>query len=338
VLLVLVGMVTACTSGDRAATGEVVPGRASVEVSGAEGYVLIPTGRLDLTLGEPTTEALSGHVANDAEGHLPPDGGSWVPVHIEHHPFGDGGVPIGLMAGDPQPAEVALVVDGTTVDLGDPYRVVGDKGTADSGLDNVWVAVDKPPDEIESLRFAVTYDGLTQTLDPATGRREAGAAAALYDEPSPVADPVCPFGRYQRESVRADIFCHVGAGQRTPYLPGPGWADDGRAWLVVDSAISIDSVEVDGTSYDVETIEPHVTVNGAEPLPPDGRFGQVDHTPSRFAATWAFAASARGPDQFGITLELVLQKADLDDPGPGVREVTVKRTVELPANQLAAGG
>ena len=39
-----------------------------------------------------------------------------------------------------------------------------------------------------------------------------------------------------------------------------------------------------------------------------------------------------------ISLDLVLEKADVDDPGPGVREVTVEQTVELPATQLAAGG
>ena len=39
-----------------------------------------------------------------------------------------------------------------------------------------------------------------------------------------------------------------------------------------------------------------------------------------------------------ITLDLVLDKADADAPGPGVREVTVEQTVELPADQLAAGG
>ena len=40
----------------------------------------------------------------------------------------------------------------------------------------------------------------------------------------------------------------------------------------------------------------------------------------------------------GITLDLVLEKADGDAPGPGVREVSVRQTVELPESRLAAGG
>ena len=174
---------SACAGPDAADAGDVVPGRASVEVVGDFGFVLIPTGRLDLVLGEPTTDDVGPDLAEDDETHAPPDGGSWVPVHVEHDPFGEGGVPVGLIGGAPQPAELALVVDGTTVHLGAPYRVVGEKGTVDSGLDTVWVAVDEAPDEIGSMKLAVTYDGLTQTLDPATGEREAGAAAGLYDEP-----------------------------------------------------------------------------------------------------------------------------------------------------------
>jgi hypothetical protein len=150
-----------------AGAGDVVPGRASVEVIGDFGFVLVPTGRLDLVLGE-------------------------------------GGVPVGLIGGAPQPAELALVVD--------------------------------------------------------------------------------------------------------------------------------------GTSYDVESLEPTVTVNGSEPLPPDGRFGRVDDAPSRVSGMWAFEASAEGPDRMSITLDLVLDKADAEAPGPGVRELTLEQTVELPAGQLAAGG
>ena len=321
-----------------ASASEVLPGRASVEIIGDYGFVLIPTGRLDLTLGAPTDDAVSADHVDDDEDHAPPEGGSWVPVHVEHDPFGEGGVPVGLIGGAPDPAGLALVIDGTTVDLGAPYRVVGEKGTADSGLGTVWVAVDEPPDEIESVELAVTYDGLTQTLDPVTGERQAGAAAALYDEPPVAAEATCASDGFDQDGVRLDLACQVGLPQRTPYLPGPGWADEGRSWLVVGSVISVDRVDVDGTSYTVETIEPSVTLNGSEPLPPDGRFGRVDHDPSRVSGTWAFDASAQGPDEMGIALDLVLEKGDVGDPGPGVREVSVKQTVELPGTQLAAGG
>ena len=124
------------------------------------------------------------------------------------------------------------------------------------------------------MEFAVTYDGLTQTLDPTTGEREAGAAAALYDEQVTTRSSACPADGFDAGAVSADLACQVGPPQRTPYLPGPGWAADGATWLVVGAAISIDSVEVRGTSYDVASLEPQVTLNGLEPLPPDGRLGR----------------------------------------------------------------
>jgi hypothetical protein len=329
---------SACGGPDAADPGDVVPGRASAEVVGDFGFVLIPTGRLDLVLGEPTTDDVGPDLAEDDETHAPPEGGSWVPVHVEHDPFGEGAVPVGLIGGAPQPAELALVVDGTTVDLGSPYRVAGEKGTVDSGLDTVWVAVDEAPDEIGSMKLAVTYDGLTQTLDPATGERDAGAAAVLYDDPVAGGEAACAADGFDREGVHLDLTCLAGPPQRTPYLPGPGWAAEGRSWLVAGTVVSVDDVDVDGTSYDVESIEPSVTVNGSDPLPPAGQFGRVDHAPSRVSATWAFEAPTQGPDQMTITLDLVLDKSDADAPGPGVRELTVEQTVELPADQLADGG
>ena len=107
------------------------------------------------------------------------------------------------------------------------------------------------------MTFAVTYDGLTQTLDPATGEREAGAAAgALRRAESRTSR------RRVRPTVSTERACSStspawqGLPQRTPYLPGPGWAADGRSWLVVGISVSVDSVVVDGTSYDVESLEP----------------------------------------------------------------------------------
>ena len=224
---------------DAADAGDVVPGRASVEVVGDFGFVLIPTGRLDLVLGEPTTDDVGPDLAEDDETHAPPDGGSWVPVHVEHDPFGEGGVPVGLIGGAPQPAELALVVDGTTVDLGAPYRVVGEQGTADSGLDTVWVAVDEAPDEIESMKLAVTYDGLTQTLDPATGEREAGAAAALYDEPVAGAEAACAPDGFDREGVQLDLTCLAGRRNARPTCPAPAGPPRGaRGWWPAPSSRS----------------------------------------------------------------------------------------------------
>jgi hypothetical protein len=299
----------AACSDDASATvaGEVVPGRASLEIVGDFGYLLVPTGRIDVVVGEAVTRAVNADEANDDQDHEAPDGGSWIPVHVFHDPFGDLGVPVEVTGGSPQPAQVALVVDGTTVHLGAPYRVAGEQGTVDSGLDNVWVAVGQRPDEIESLQVAVTYDGLTQTLDPRTRAREAGAADPLYDsEPAQLTTTCDPAG-FDSGRARLDGSCAIGPAQRTPYLPGAGWADEGRSWLVVGAAVSVDRVRVDGEWHGVDTIEPTVTADGQDPLPPDGRFGEVRHDPDRAAATWAFDVAATGEVRLDLTLRIALE-------------------------------
>lgn len=320
--LVAAATLSAC-SDDTSPTvpGDVVPGRPSLEIVGDFGYVLLPTGRIDVVVGEPVTSDVAADQASDALEHEAPDGGSWIPVHVFHDPFGEMGVPVGVMGVPPQPAQVALVVDGMTIHLGAPYRVAGEQGTADSGLDNVWVAVDQRPDEIESLAVAVTYDGLTQTLDPRTGARGEGLAGPLYVGDPERLEARCPDDAFDAAGVRLDLACAIGPGQRTPYLPGAGWAEEGRSWLVVPAAISIDRVRVEGEWHGVQTIEPTMTVGGSAAMSADGRFGKVRHDPDRASATWAFDAPDRGSVRVELTLDVVL------DDGAGT--VTVAGAVGL---------
>jgi hypothetical protein len=328
--LLTASALSAC-SDDASSTlaGEVVPGRPSLEIVGDFGYVLLPSGRIDVVVGEAVGGVVAADEASDDHDHHPPDGGSWIPVHVFHDPYGDLGVPLGVIGGSPQPAQVALVVDGTTVSLGAPYRVVGEEGTAASGLDNVWVAVDGRPDEIESVQVAVTYDGLTQTLDPGAGTREAGAAEPLYAGEPTELPAQCDGSGFDRGRLRVDAACAIGPAQRTPYLPGSGWAADGGSWLVVGAAVSIEDVTVGGTSYDVTRLEPRLTVEGDGPLPPYGRYGEVRRDPLRVSGDWAYAVAATGDLEADLRLELVLAKGDDADPGPRTRRVTVHQSVRL---------
>jgi hypothetical protein len=307
-LLAAVALVACSDDASVTVAGEVVPGRPSLEIVGDFGYVLLPTGRVDVVVGEPVSRVVSADEASDDLDHEAPEGGSWIPVHVFHDPFGDLGVPVSLTGGAPQPAGVALVIDGTTVNLGAPYRVVGESGTADSGLDNVWVAVGERPDEVESVQVAVTYDGLTQTLDPRTGEREAGPAGPLYDAQAEELPALCDPHGFDRAGLRLDVSCAITPAQRTPYLPGAGWAEEGRAWLVIGTAVSVDRVFAGRMSYGVETIEPGMTVDGAGPLPPDGRFGEVRHDPDRASVTWAFDAPDSGSMRVVLTLEVALDR------------------------------
>jgi hypothetical protein len=338
VALVLVGACAALAacSDDSSSTvaGEVVAGRPSLEIIGDFGFVLIPTGRIDVVVGEAQTGDVTPDEARDDATHQAPEGGSWIPVHIAHDPFGHMGISVGLTGGSPQPAQVALVVDGKTTNLGAPYRVVGDEGTADSGLDNVWVAVDERPDQIDSVRVAVTYDGLTQTVNPKTGAREAGAAEPLYVKQAQEYQAPCAQGGIETGGVELELACTIGPAQRTPYLPGAGWAAEDHAWLVLGAAVSVSRATADATAYDVVSMQPALTVDGSTPLPPDGRFGEVRRDPQRVSGTWAFDVAAEGAVSVGVEVDLRLRKSDDADPGPGTRRATVRQTVEL-AGELA---
>ncbi len=334
-LLSAAGLLVAATlsgcgdSGAASGAGDVVVGHLSDEVQGDETFVLLPSGRIDLTVGKPTSDAVSADQADDGEEHAPPSGGSFVPVSWSHDPFAESGSPAALIAGRPLPADVSLVVDGKAVDLGSPYEVVGDQGVTDTGVGTMYVAVDEAPDEIESLTVSVDYDGLTQTVDPATGERDAGAAAPLYDGSSASVEADCPSDGWSPTRVDPDVACHVGPAQRAPYLPGSGWADDGRTWLVVGVTVDFDSVDVGGVGYDVTGITPHLTLDGAKPVPTDGLFAEGTRPPSGTTGTYAFDASVDGPDELTIALDLTLAQADSGDPGPAGREVTLTQTVAL---------
>ncbi len=316
--LLLAAGLTACgDQGSATDAGEVVVGHASDDVTGDSAFVLLPTGRVDLTVGEPLEE-LTDEQVGDAR--RAPDGGSFLPAAWEHDPFGEGGVPIGVIGAEPQEARVTLVAGGTRADLGSPYRVVGKEGTADTGVSTVYVAVEAGRDDLGDVSFEVTYDGLTQTVTPATGERDAGVAAPLYDEPTMGVEAPCTSEGFATPEVQPDISCVVNAPQRTPYLPGHGWSDDGRTWLLVSIYVTVDSVEVAGVSHDVDDVTPRLTLGGTDPLAADGRYGAVQVLDGSLTGTVAFDAVSDGVRDLTISLDCLLD---------GGGEVTIEQTVRL---------
>jgi hypothetical protein len=309
---------TACgDQGSATSAGEVVVGHASDAVTGDSTFVLLPTGRIDLTVGDPT-EKLTEEQVGDVR--RAPDGGGFLPVSWAHDPFGESGVPIGVIGAEPQEAQVTLVAGQTRADLGSPYRVVGDTGTADTGVSTMYVAVDQGPDEVGDVSFEVTYDGLTQTVSPSTGTRDAGVAAPLYDEPTIGVEAPCTSEGFATPQVQPDISCVVNAPQRTPYLPGHGWAEEGRTFVLVSAFFTVDSVVVRGTSSDVGEITPRLTLDGADPLPPGGRYGVPELEPGAASGTWAFDVADEGVGDLAISLDCLLD---------GGGEVTLDQTVPL---------
>ncbi len=324
VLLAAAGLTACGSQGAGAAGGDVVEGHLSDKVTGESTYVLLPTGRIDLTVGKPVDEVTADQ-AGDGEQHRPPDGGAFVPVTWKHDPFAAGAVPVNVMGADPQEADVVLVSGDTKADLGAPYQLAGDQGTTDTGVGTMYVAVDG---DGKTATFEIGYDGLTQTVDPATGDRDAGAAAPLYDEATVGVEAPCTKEGFASGDVTPDVSCLVNAPQRTPYLPGHGWAEDGHVWLLVGVDISLRSVEVANTSYDVSSVQPSFTVNDADALPADDRFGDAEPQPTAVRGTWAFDGSTEA-NTLGITLDLVLEKTA--GPGPSTRREKVQQSVDLGA-------
>lgn len=316
--LLLGAGLTACgDQGSAATVGDVVVGHVSDDVTGDSTYVLLPTGRIDLTVGAPTEKLTDEQVG---DGRRAPDGGSFLPVTWAHDPFGEGGVPIGVIGAEPQEAQVTLVAGGTRADLGSPYLVVGESGTADTGVSTMYVAVDLAPDDVGDASFEVTYDGLTQTVVPASGERDAGAAAPLYDEPTIGVVAPCTSEGFATPTVQPDVSCVVNAPQRTPYLPGHGWVEDGRTFVLVTAFFTVDSVEVRGRSSDVDQVTPRLILDSVDPLPPDGRYGEPELQPGAASGTWAFDVAGDGVGDLDISLDCVLD---------GGGEVTLEQKVPL---------
>jgi hypothetical protein len=215
----------------------VVLGRES-SLDGRTATVLVPAGALRITVGDPVDGDLDEDRTNRLEGHSPPGGASYVPVLVEHDPFA--GLPAAVAS--PPLRETALVVrsGSHSAELPAAYRLVG-PGTGTGNIFETYVPVEDPDD----VSVEATYDGLTQVLDLASGEVETGAAAPLYDDPAGATALDCG-------PVPAWLDCELSV-ERVPYLPGTGWAEDGRAFAVLGYEVHADgegeprvAVTVDG--------------------------------------------------------------------------------------------
>lgn len=275
VLAVLAGLLAACGGPSR--TSEVVQGDAASQVAGNRVSVLLPTGRLELTIGS-TVDQISSAQSQDGESHRPPEGGHFVPVRWRFDPFAFSGTYRGAMSRLPKPATVVVRTGGRTLPLGAPYHVAGSQGAlSNTGPFVSYVPVTGTGD----LRVAVTYDGLTQTVG-ADGSRRAGAAAPLYHAHHPRHLPCRRTG--WRGVGRADLDCRVGPAVSLPYLPGHGWAKAGRTWLLVPFSANVAGVRIHGRTWTPGPVTARATLAHAKPVP-GGLFvtdaaavGRVDRT------------------------------------------------------------
>jgi hypothetical protein len=331
--LVAVGVLAGCTdeSGSGAAADEPVPGRLSSDVTGEEVFVLVPAGRVDLTIGAPIEGSIDGDLAADDETHDAPDGGSFVPVAWSHDPFAleDQAA---LMSTAPKPSEVTLVVDGERHALGSPYEVVSDQAVADNPVGVLYVPVGSVP-ETSEITVEVAYDGQTQTVT-AAGERDAGVAAPLYDETTGVLDQLC--GGTSTEDPAGFSFrlrCDVGPGQAVPYLPDRGWVEDGRVFVVVGYELRLDDVTYSAgrgeADYDVVRTTATPTLDGEKPLGSMPELGKAENEEGDVSDFVVFdsALDAERSLRFDLTYDLSVD--DLDGVAEAPTTLELSRVVDI---------
>lgn len=256
------------------AVGTVVAGTGAT-VDGESGFLFVPAGRIDVTVGAPLTRPLSGEEAADGAVHAPPVGGAFVPVAWTHDPAALP-APLEVAGLHPELTAMALVADGTSYPLGSPYDVAGVGGTTDALVRVLYVAVPAPPTR---LLLSADYDGATQTLDPASGQIGPGQAGALYHPVPRLAASPCRPGPQAGPGPR--LTCSVHDVVVVPYVPDPGWADPPEGWLVVHYRVDVGSADLRRVSLRLAGHAP-VTVLDAQ------------RTAHRARGSVAFAGATRG--------------------------------------------
>lgn len=241
--VVVTATLTAC-SPDRVESGTKTFSRSVIE--GTEGTVELPTGSLDLVVTKPRDELTD----REAEPRRAPDGGSFVGLSWDFSPPARTATSAYVSRRRPRAAEVTLISDGKRYPIGEPYDASNKVGD-DTRSSSWWVAVDGDADEVS---VEVTYFGVKQLFDVATGKTLSGGAAPLYAAPPavPVAPPCAtekPSGAFPRPGY--DSFtCDVDVLGTEPFVDEVGWAHPGNTWAIVSISTSLTGPIVwdDGTT------------------------------------------------------------------------------------------
>jgi hypothetical protein len=297
--------------GGRAEPGTVVTSPAD-SLDGTSTKVLVPAGAIEVTVGDPV---------DSYEGDRAPRGGGFVPVRLAFDSEAAPAALLGILGGTPEQASVVLVSGDSHYDLPAPYRVVG-PGTTSGGGQTFYVAVA----DTDELRIEVTYDGLTQSVDPATGDIDKAGAAGLYEVDATVSDQRCPADGWRPAGVQLRMDCAVTGPVATPYDPKQGWAKEGRTWLFAGVDLRLLAVQLPVGSQSVEYLprgdgQLELSIGGAPAV------RTVRETDTSAQQLFDVASGAVGPLHIESTHDL--ERADDADPGPRDRTVTLSRDIDV---------
>ncbi|MFW6774110.1 hypothetical protein ACOACO_07490 [Nocardioides sp. CPCC 205120] len=262
------------------------------------------------------------------------------------------------LTGAVPPLELALRVEGEERALVEADTLERDSAGRFPELVEGGAAVVGVPGDLDvaGVRIEVTVDGVTQVLDPWSGRVEAGDAAALYDEgPTAWRPRPCPDLDVLAPATLGDgaLLCTLGVVRSTPWTAETGWAEPGETWWLVGVGthmVATDAGPVDGSDERAWVVGP-VTASdvelGGEPavaLRPayqdtDDQFADRDLT----GATYVFPAPGPPPrtaEEVSLRLRQTYDVGPAGDvaPPPDLRvdvELPVGPAVELPAEDRA---
>lgn len=221
-----------------------------------------PLGQAKFSIGKPVRE-LSKADTNDRKSRKAPSGGAFVPVTWNF--TYTAGFPFGTLGAVAKPATLALVAGGHS------YRL-DTVGQSFSQSVPEYVAVSSTKD----LKFALTYDGLTQTVDTSSGAVDSGRAAGIETVDSRAID--CGKGASTSGRVRAQVSCDLTA-STVPWAGG--WAAPGHEFVVVKADVRPYPFEIRADEgfahYRATAITDRTVLDGVAPRQPLRQDSKVEY-------------------------------------------------------------
>lgn len=249
--------------------GEIIEGSGVPEESGDQPVVMLPSGKVTFSITDPirkldiTDTRLTEEVEPDRGVDL--IGVSWDRERFVYVRDAGEAMAGGVQADKSEKVELRLVADDKSHDF-------PDVGTMD-GLDGANFFYIGIPRAASKLAIEVEYDGLVQAIDLRKGVVDEAAAAPLYEqelaagaEPDE-AEMACSGADRDRGRLRWYLFCDVARAVAVPYVPGRGWAGEGRTFVVAWTHASVGGVDwiIDSNhyaSYDAKVQKLRTTLDG----------------------------------------------------------------------------
>lgn len=248
--------------------GDVVPARTADQFEGGRhAMVAVPTGTLRIW-ADKSTDTVKGRDTRELEPIDAPDGATLVPItwkFLDDYPQAQP-----FLQTEAQPV-VDLMTSGGT------YRLPSPDQEEREG-ESFYVAVDG---DAKKLSMKVTFDGVSQTVDLHTGKRDAGKAAALYDLDADAQRPQsCGADDWPHPTGTVAAYkCELATRLLLPYAAGK-WAPEGKQFLAVELKTALTSwaegqIGVGGAFYLASSTRVSARLDGAKPV---ATVDQVDAT------------------------------------------------------------